>query len=45
MKRILVIALLLGLTACAATVSYEQEPDGGIGGTGIAIGGTTEQSM
>ncbi len=36
MRLILVIALLLGLGACAADMSFEQERDGGIGGTGVA---------
>ena len=45
MKRILLIALLLGMVACAATVSYEQERDGGIGGTGIETGAIVEPSM
>ena len=36
MRLILVIALLLGLAACASDVAFEQERDGGIGGTGVA---------
>ena len=34
MRLVLVIALMLGLAGCAS-VSFEQERDGGIGGTGI----------
>ncbi len=35
MRLVLVIALLLGLAACAAPVAFEQEQDGGMGGTGV----------
>ena len=37
MRLVLVIALLLGLAACAAPLAFEQERDGGIGGTGMAV--------
>jgi len=45
MRLVLIMALLLGLAACAATVSFEQERDGGIGGTGITTGAMAEPSL
>lgn len=45
MRLVLMIALLLGLAACAATVSFEQERDGGVGGTGIATGLIADPSL
>ncbi len=35
MRIFFVLALLLGLAACGQPLYFEQEPDGGIGGTGV----------
>jgi hypothetical protein len=37
------LALFLGLAACASTICPDREPDGGIGGTGGCTNETLEQ--